>query len=76
MYHVGLVLLDELVIKAHVYEDLDGSLAHSIAAILVSWELLLFQNERLDFFFVCVCVCLTEEKTDFSEMEPRLLNPF
>jgi hypothetical protein len=46
-HHFSLVLLDELFVQAHVHEDLDGSLAHGITAVLVARELLLLKNERL-----------------------------
>jgi hypothetical protein len=47
-YHFSLVLLNELVVQAHVHEDLDSGLAHGITAVLVAGELLLLENERLD----------------------------
>jgi hypothetical protein len=48
-HHFSLVLLDELLVEAHVHEDLDGGLAHGITAVLVARELLLLENERLVF---------------------------
>eukprot|EP00128_Syssomonas_multiformis_P006274 Colp12_sorted_trinity150504_noHs@29437 len=45
--NVGLVLLDQLVVDAHIQKNLDGNFAHGITAVLVTGEGLLLEDQNL-----------------------------
>jgi len=46
-YNLGLVVIKQLLVNAHLIQYLNGCIAYSTGAVFVTWKLFLLQQQRL-----------------------------